>query len=322
MVQKKAVISGFTMVKNATKLYYPIKASIESILPIVDEFVVALGDCDDDDDTRTEIERIGSDKIRIIDTVWDLAKYPNGTENAHQSDIAMKACSGDWLFYLQADEVIHEKYLEHIRQRCDELLDNPKVEGMLFHYTHFWGDYQHHQHCHGWYPYEIRIVRNHPEIHSWQSAQSFRRIPGFDGKNYRQQEGTHKLHVVKLDAHVYHYGWVRPPHYMQNKRKALDTIHKGAKKVNEQYQGQKDEFDYGPLRFTKKFTGTHPAVMKNWIDKFDWQDKLYENGPVPKNRKAFKHERLKYRLISFLEQKILRNDASLGFNNYILLKNQ
>ena len=65
-------ISGFTMVRNATKLYYPIKQAISSILPIVDEFVVALGDCDPDDNTLEEIRSIGSDKIRIIQTVWDL----------------------------------------------------------------------------------------------------------------------------------------------------------------------------------------------------------------------------------------------------------
>ncbi|NQY66952.1 MAG: hypothetical protein HRT72_04415, partial [Flavobacteriales bacterium] len=67
MQEKKAKISGFTMVKNVSKLYYPIKASIESILPIVDEFIIALGDCDEDDDTRNIIESIGSDKIKIID---------------------------------------------------------------------------------------------------------------------------------------------------------------------------------------------------------------------------------------------------------------
>ena len=39
-------ISGFSMGKNAHKLYYPMRPAIESILPLVDEFVVALGDSD------------------------------------------------------------------------------------------------------------------------------------------------------------------------------------------------------------------------------------------------------------------------------------
>jgi len=313
-------ISGFTMVKNATKLYYPIKEAIASILPIVDEFVVALGDCDDDDTTREAIESIGSDKVRIIDTVWDLDKYPNGTENAHQTDIAREACSGDWLFYLQADEVIHEKYLPIIKARCEELLDDEEVEGLLFNYTHFWGDYQHYNKTHGWYPHEIRIVRNRPDIHSWESAQSFRRIPNFDYVNYRQQEGTYKLKVALVDAHVYHYGWVRPPYLMQNKKKALDTIHKGTKRVEEVWKGAEAQFDYGPLGKTSVFTGTHPKVMDDMIAQFNWHDQLRETGAYPTNRDLFKHEKLKYKIVTWIEQNLWGGKMIGGFKNYILLK--
>jgi len=146
------------MGKNALKLYYPMRQSIESILPLVDEFVVALGDSDEDDVTRKEIEAIGSEKIRIVDTVWDIEKYPRGMEHAHQTDIAMNLCSGDWLFYLQSDEVVHERDLEPIRQRCEELLDDHEIEGLVFRYRHFWGDYKHVQDGHCWYRKEIRIV--------------------------------------------------------------------------------------------------------------------------------------------------------------------
>ncbi|MCF7886004.1 MAG: hypothetical protein K9M80_05885, partial [Candidatus Marinimicrobia bacterium] len=170
-------ISGFSMVRNGVKLYYPVVEMIKSILPLVDEFVIAIGEGDEDDTTRNDIIGIGSEKIKIIDTVWDLEKYPNGTEHAHQTDIAKEACTGDWLFYLQADEVVHEKYLPMIKERCEELVEDQEVEGLLFKYRHFWGDYQHYQISHGWYPHEIRIIRNDPDIHSWKSAQSFRKIP-------------------------------------------------------------------------------------------------------------------------------------------------
>lgn len=312
-------LSGFTMVKNATKLYYPIKESILSILPIVDEFVVALGDCDEDDFTRLEIESINSDKIRIIDTVWDLKKYKNGTENAHQTDIAKEACSGDWLFYLQADEIVHENDLQKIVEACEKHLKNDKIEGLLFNYLHFWGDYNHHQIAHGWYPKEIRIIKNNPEIHSWESAQSFRKIPNFNYVNYRQQQGTHKLNVALIDAQIYHYGWVRPPRYMQTKKKALDTIHKGNEKATEIYKNLALEFDYGPLRLAKDFTGTHPKVMEEKIKAFDWANKLRIEGPIPNNRPKFKHERLKYRVTTWLEQNIMGGRMIGGFKNYILI---
>src|SRR5687767_10759543 len=202
-------ISGFTMARNATLLHYPIRESIASALPIVDEFVVALGAGDEGDRTREEIDSLGSDKIKIIDTVWDIDAFPRGMEHAHQTDIAKNACRGEWLLYLQADEVLHEDDHPAIVARCAELRDDPEVEGLLFDYLHFWGDYDHHHRSHGWYKHEIRIVRNDPEIHSWESAQSFRRIPDFDGRNYRVREGTRKLNVAAVDARIFHYGWVR-----------------------------------------------------------------------------------------------------------------
>ena len=313
-------ISGFTIAKNTAKLYYPIKQSIMSILPIVDEFVVALGDCDNDDHTRKEIESIGSDKIKIIDTVWDIEKYPNGTENAHQTDIAKNACSGDWLFYLQADEVVHEKFLPIIKNKCEEMLHNKEIEGLLLKYRHFWGDYNHYHIAHGWYPYEIRIIRNNTDIHSWESAQSFRRIPDFDNINYRQQKGTYKLDVALVDAYIFHYGWVRPPEYMRKKTYALDTIHKGQKKAEELYKEKPSEFDYGPLNLLPKFKETHPKVMQEWIAQFDWQDKLQYSGKPNPNRVPHKHEKLKNKILTFIEQSILKGKHIGGFKNYNIRK--
>ncbi|MBS3741833.1 MAG: hypothetical protein KGY75_01685 [Candidatus Cloacimonetes bacterium] len=313
-------ISGFSMVRNGIKLYYPVVEMIKSILPIVDEFVIAIGRGDEDDDTRDKIIEIDDPKIKIIDTVWDLEKYPRGMENAHQTDIAKENCSGDWLFYLQADEVVHERYLPLIKSRCEELLDTEEVEGILFKYLHFWGDYHHYQKSHGWYPHEIRIIRNDPEIHSWESAQSFRKIPDFDGNNYRQQEGTYKLKVAPIEAYIYHYGWVRPPHLMTNKKKALDTVHKGSDKVEEMYKNVENVFDYGPLDRLAEFKSSHPKVMQNMINQMDWEDKLQYQGKPNPNRKLHKHEKLKYRILTWIEQNLLGGKQIGGFKNYKLIK--
>lgn len=316
-------ISGFTMVRNGTKYYYPIKQAISSILPLVDEFVVALGASDEDDRTFEEIQSIGSDKIRIIHTVWDLEKYPRGMEHAHQTDIAKAACKGDWLFYVQSDEVVHEDDLPKIRQRCEELLHDTSIEGLLFKYRHFWGDYDHYVTSHAWYANEIRIIRNDPDIHSWESAQSFRRIPNFDGIHYREKKGTFKLKVARVDAYINHYGWVRPPRYMQNKRKAMEVIHRGRDIAEAQFKKEKAEFDFGDLSLLTVFKGTHPAVMEERIRLFNWSDQLAQqqdhleiarkNGkPVHKH----KHERMKYRVLTFIEQNLLRGRQIFSFRNY------
>jgi hypothetical protein len=309
-------ISGFSFARNATLLYYPVAQAVASILPLVDEFVFALGEGDPADRTREALEALGSPKLRILDTRWDLEAFPRGMVHAQQTDLAKAQCSGDWLFYLQADEVIHERYLPLIRQRCEALLDRPDVEGLLFGYKHFWGDYAHYHRSHGWYKHEIRIVRNHPEIHSWESAQSFRRIPGFDGRSYRQQEGTHKLRVADSGAEVYHYGWVRPPRYMKSKTQALDTIHQGAAAAEARVAPL--PFDYGDLSKLPRFTESHPAVMQDWIARFDWQDEL-NYGQRPRSAYPLhKHEKPKYRLLSSLEN--LLGVEIGGFRNYVRVR--
>ena len=57
-------MSGFTIVRNAIKNGYPVVESIQSILPVVDEMVVAIGD--GEDDTEQLIRNIGSEKIKIF----------------------------------------------------------------------------------------------------------------------------------------------------------------------------------------------------------------------------------------------------------------
>lgn len=315
-------ISGFTMVRNGTKLYFPVKQSIQSILPLVDEFVVALGKGDEDDRTREEILSIGSDKIRIIDTVWDRESFPYSTEFARQTDIAKNECTGDWLFYLQSDEVVHEKYLPVIRAACEKYLKEGKVEGLLFKYKHFWGDYDHYMNSHGWYPYEIRIIRNKPQIHSWKDAQSFRKIYDFSGawQDYSRRNGTEKLKVALIEAEIFHYGWVRPPHLMSSKKKIHDTLHHGEEKAESRSKLLPGEFDYGPLHWCPVFQDSHPVVMKEWIARFDWKDKLQYSGKPNSGRERYKHEKTGNRILTFIEQKILGGRHLGSFKNYRIVK--
>jgi hypothetical protein len=66
-----------------------------------------------------------------------------------------------------------------------------------------------------------------------------------------------------------------------------------------------DEFDYGPLDRLATFSGTHPLVMQDVIARMDWRGKLQFSGRPDPAREPHKHERLKYRILTFLEQRIL-----------------
>jgi glycosyltransferase involved in cell wall biosynthesis len=294
-------ISGFTMVRNAEKYYFPIKESIASILPIVDEFIVGLGNSSDQ--TRQIIESLHSPKVKIIDRIWEPLSFVDGKIFADETTFALRQCSGDWCFYLQADEVIHEKDLTSIRQACATFLNDPQVEGLLFKYYHFWGDYHHYLPFHGWYKNEIRIVKNHPFIVSYKDAQSFRRKNG------------EKLSVKEIDAHVYHYGWVRPPEIMQSKKKEQDAMYHGQQGAHLMHTGRKSSFNYGNMNAIPRFEGTHPQVMTDFINKIYWESEIQEYCP-PLNRPKMKHEKWHYRFLSMIENHLLNGKEIFGYNNW------
>ena len=301
-------ISGFTMVRNADKYYFPIEESIRSILPIVDEFVVALGDDDDDDNTRQIIEGIESDKVKIIDRVWSEEEFVDGKIFANETSFALSQCSGDWCFYLQADEVVHEKDLKTIKESCTKFLDKPEVEGLLFQYYHFYGDYEHYLPFHGWYKNEIRIVRNNINAYSYKDAQSFRK------------NNDDKLKVAQIDAHIYHYGWVRPPELMQSKKKEQDSMHHGVDSIEKEYQLKANEYNYGAIGRVPVFKYSHPKVMDDLRSRISWKHKINYSRNVDIKRPPMKHERFKYRFISFLENKLMFGKEFFPYSNWIKIK--
>lgn len=287
-------VSGFSFVRNAVDLGYPVVESITSILPLCDEFVVAAGDSSDG--TTELLRSIGSPKLRIIETVWDQALFVRGAIFAQQTDVALQACTGDWAFYIQADEVVHERDLPRIEARLRRHLDEPRVEGLLFDYIHFFGDYDHVQTSHNWYGREIRVVRTGIGVSSWHDAQGFRR-------------GGEKLRVAHSDATIYHYGWVRPPDHMKRKGRAFAAAYVGAEAAAA--RPEEAEYRYGRLWGLRRFRGSHPAVMHERIARQDWTVK--PSPPV-----GHKHDRIGVQALTYLENYLL------GFRvgerrNYVLL---
>lgn len=303
-------ISGFTFMRNAGKLGYPLLESIQSILPLVDEFVIALGKGDDDDTTKTLLSQVNSDKLKTIDTVWDTRAFPRRMEYAHQTDIAKSHCSGDWLFYLQSDEIVHEKDAATIKNACTHYLPDKQVEGFLFRYVHFWGDYAHaFSRFYGWYQKEIRIIRNDKNIHSWRDAQSFRVIDSFDNNEYFTKN-SRKLRVIELNARIYHYGWVRPPLVMEQKTREFN-----AHDTNLLTAGTPQPFDYGAMDRIPLFKGSHPAIMKSRIAEFAATD--FQMPPSKKpGRSKRKHEKTRYKIITFIFNNLFFGAELFGFKNY------
>ena len=252
-------VSGFTFVRNAIKFDYPIVEAITSILPVCDEMIVAVGNSDDA--TLALIKSINSPKIKIIQTTWDDTLREGGKVLAIETNKALAALSpdSDWYFYIQGDEVVHEQYLPNIQKAMQDNLNDPKVEGLLFKYLHFYGSYQYVADAQRWYRQEIRIIRNQGNITSYRDAQGFRTI---DDK---------KLSVKWIDAFVYHYGWVKSPEIQKEKMKSsinFWTTDEESVGVKKHYE---DNFDYSEIDSLTNFNGTHPAVMQARIARVNWQ---------------------------------------------------
>lgn len=289
-------ISGFIIIRNAVINDYPVTEAIRSILPLVNEMIVSIGDCEDD--TLGLIQSISSDKIRIIHSVWDPALRKGGEVLAAETDKAFAHISpdADWAFYIQADEVVHEKYYPAILEAAKKYKDQKEVEGLLFKYTHFYGTYDYVGDSRRWYNREIRLIRNDKNIHSYKDAQGFRK----DGR---------KLLVKLIDAHIYHYGWVKSPKQMLQKQKNIGKFWRTDEEW-EQFLTSSDFWDFNnEFDSLAKFTETHPAVMLERIKKQNWKVDI----DIRRKRFSFKNRLLYYiekttgkRLFDYRNYKIVR----------------
>ncbi|MBL7727575.1 MAG: glycosyltransferase family 2 protein [Dinghuibacter sp.] len=271
-------ITGFTIIKNAVKYDYPAVASIKSVLPLVNEMIVLVGDCDDD--TEALIRSINSPKIKIHHSVWDPQLKKGGEVLAVETNKAFDLVpeTATWALYIQADEVIHEQYHETILAAAEKYKNDQRVEGLLFEYTHFYGSYDYVGDSRRWYKNEIRMVRNDKRIRSYRDAQGFRK------------EGR-KLQVKRTGAKVYHYGWVRHPHAQLEKLANFYTYWDGPEARKRSVE-ENELFDYlNNADSLQKFTGTHPEVMRQRIAEKNWHME-----PGRQRRKMSFKDHLLYRI--------------------------
>jgi glycosyltransferase involved in cell wall biosynthesis len=264
-------VSGFTILRDGARLGYPFVESIQSLLPLVDEMVIAVGNCTDE--TPAMLRAIGSPKIRAFDTVWDPALQKGGKVLAVETNKALAACTGDWCFYLQGDEVVHEQDYDLLRSAMERHLDKPQVEGLSFRYHHFKGSFD----LRDPLPYrkQVRIVRNGAGVVSVGDACGF---------GVTTATGTRKLRTVASGAWIYHYGWVRPPRVMNQKHSEFLRYYNGDEGggLKQAERQVAEDYAYDVSR-CEPFRGTHPAIMRERVAAQDWEAP-YQYVPRWRNR--------------------------------------
>ncbi len=267
-------VSAFTFIKNGQILGYPFIQSIQSILSIVDEFIINVGESEDD--TLALIQSIKDPKIRIIQSMWNDNMHDRGYVYGQQKMIAQFNCTGDWAFYIEGDEVYHEEDLDKIQVSMQEYVDNPEVEALVFDFYHFYGNANSYLDSPGWYRSEARIIKN--SIRSYAPDGLFWLVLGSNKKGkYPKAKHT--------GVHCYHYGWVRSEEQMNLK----------SEKVQQYWGGEPAKIDYSQMDqfIIKEFTGAHPKIAQDWLPK---EKGVYQVDPNYIPTKKQKKHRLMLKL--------------------------
>ncbi|MCC6542895.1 MAG: glycosyltransferase [Nitrospirae bacterium] len=295
-------LSGFTFIRNAVSLDYPVVESISSILPVVDEFIVNIGP--DNDDTAKLIQSIGNPKIKIVHSQWN----PNMTTGAYiyaqQTNIALFNCTGKWAFYLQADEVIHENDLQKIMSFADRYAYDDRVDGLALTELSFWGDYRTVVDV---YPQRkrrrCRIVKPHHFVMSRGDAAGFTVHP-------RYKEKGRRMRVIDTGIQLFHYCSVKSEKAMQAKAQTTSNYWSETKSAQSAF----NTYYNLPRKFVAPYEGTHPAVMDDRISRHTISIDL--SSPLWRNEMTWK-ERLRLLKTLWVEH---ITDRFSGRGSYILVK--
>ena len=252
-------ISGFTIARQAIALGYPLEESIRSLLPLVDEMIVGVGD--GDDGTWELVQSIGDAKIAAFRSTWDATRRHGGEVLSQETNKALARCRGDWGIYLQADEVLHEDELPALRAALVRH-DARRTEALSFRYFHFYGSYQTLQdNPDEFYPRATRAVRLGVGVQSVGDACAFL---------VRDDRVWRKPRRADLGLHVYHYGWARPPAVMLRKQRQFAALFHDDAWIEANgidAAVPREIYARGNLRY---FRGSHPAVMRARVARQDW----------------------------------------------------
>lgn len=247
-------VSGFTIVRNGIKYFYPFIEAIRSILPLCDEFIVNVGKSEDK--TLDAIKSINDNRIKLFLSEWDMSLREGGKVLSIETNKALEKCAGDWCIYIQADEVLHEKYIPVVKDALKKYLNDDNVEALKFRYKHFYGSYDYYQdNYRKWYFREIRAIKNFKNILSWDDAISFK------------HKDSSPVKYININAEIYHYGWVKPPDTMMLKRIDMHKLYHTEEEVKRLVSSMNNYDDLGNL---KRFRETHPSVMRERIKLTNW----------------------------------------------------
>ena len=181
------MISGFMIVKDVIKPGYPFVEAIASALPVCDEFLISDGYSTDG--TYAALKRIAesNNKVKVFRQEWPKEK--RFSLLADVTNWVRAKCSGDYIFSIQANEIVHEDsipFLKTLPQMC------PEAQTFSLPFLHLMKNFKFSE------QYRLRFARNLPSIIATGDAWSM----GVSKKFVRSEIRNCLTHPKRLASYV------------------------------------------------------------------------------------------------------------------------
>ena len=191
-------IAGYTTTKDCINQEYPWKQCIQSMLDFCDE--VAVVDGGSVDGTWEELQQWAEKldgKLKVDQVVRDWDHPRHAVFDGMQKAEARSRCSADFLWQMDADEIVHEVDYEKILNLCKNFPN--QVDLMSLPVIEYWGggdkircDIN---------PWKWRLSRNKPhithgipvELRQYDDNGSLYSLPGTDGCDYVHAETFQRI---------------------------------------------------------------------------------------------------------------------------------
>jgi glycosyltransferase involved in cell wall biosynthesis len=245
-------LAGILCVRNGTELDYCWKEAAMSLLGVCDELV--LCDSDSTDDTRNLMDdwAARNPKITLCNFPWTDPErtnrwWPDFLNYARQH------AKSEAVFFLDADEVLHEHSYAEVRERIN------RSEAFFVHRHNFWRDSR------SLIPEGVccgtKVLRGGPK-NFWYPSD----YPDPDGR-----DNEILARAVQSNVQIMHYGFLRKREAFFKKARTVQKIWVGSYdprlEAAEKFDGPWATMP-GVTGWEDKlqaFTGTHPEIAKYWL---------------------------------------------------------
>lgn len=243
--------------RNGNVFDYPWKECIQSVLPFVQEVVVA--ESDSTDDTLQDLQALAErePKVKIWHYPWPNPKG-DGRCVMTWTNFARERLSTDYNLQMDIDEILPP---EHGPKIVDRIQGSPVT--LCIRRLNFYRDAQHlipDNNCCG-----HAVLRVSPKTH-WLPADT----PDPQGQD------AMNLHTDAMDIEIFHYNWLRKREAFFLKERGIQTAFfndNDPKLVTQEaipgnWMAPGGNWDWENRLV--KFNGQHPAIMHQWLKDRGW----------------------------------------------------